>query len=970
MQLCKKPYPLLRIVRVALSLTLITAIISCAGTGKPANDAALYNGLGAPTDPVPFTAEARTGTLPGGLKYYILENTMPEGRAYLTLAVNAGSVLEKDDEQGLAHFVEHMAFNGTEHFPKSDLVEYLRSLGMRWGPEVNAYTSFDQTVYGIEVPVESDGEGRKGIPDKALAVIDDWTRAITFAPEDVDSERGVVVEEYRTRLGAGDRLSRKVLPLIYRGSPYAERLPIGLPEIIETAPVERLVNFYRTWYRADNMALVFVGDFDGAKLEADLASHFSLPAPDTPTVRPVYDLPEPQKGNFTVEIFTDPELPHTRFDLYYKLPAARSAKDLASYRQGIIDLLIDRMLGFRFEEAGFNPDTPFAAAGAGLNYVARNSRYYMLIAVAKPGNAEASLTRLLQEKEKMARYGFTGAEIDRVKRSLLADMERAVSEKDRRHSSGHVNDFVAHFIRGEPVTDAEWDLEAVSKLLPDISAAEIAAAAKNYFAYNDLTLIVSAPESEAASFGEAKLPTPDRIRTLVRQSARARIPRPKNQTLDDKFLDAPPAPGSIINKSTDTASGTTHWELSNGAKVILKETKNKNNEIVLYALAKGGITAVPEEQIISANLAAAMLSASGIGPYSRADLMKKLADKQVSIDCSLSSFSRDFDGSATRGDLRTLFELLYLYFTQPRIDDDAAASVLDEYRTTLAQQDQNPEAVYFHEITRTIFNDNPWFRPMVLSDLEKVNTAWAMALIQKALNPADYTFVFTGNLDMDAMRALIETYLASIPPRSERWNTWADIKIERPGKLEKTVYKGKEEKSWAFMSWTLPQEYTESRDVAADVLSEYLENRLMEITRKQMGGTYSVSVGVSQSILPPGGELTMNIYFPCAPNRVTELSAAVLEELDLIAKGTIDQDTFRKSVEALKKSFAASIQNNAYISRSYAYFDVIYDRPLSRLEKLPELYEAVTTRDIQQTVAALLPRGPITVTLYPETHRK
>ncbi|GHV76410.1 zinc protease [Spirochaetia bacterium] len=960
MQLCKKPYSLL--LALALAITLVPAIISCAGAGKPADNAALYGGLGAPTDPVPFTADARTGTLPGGLKYYILENSMPEGRAYLTLAVNAGSVLETDDERGLAHFVEHMAFDGTERFPKSDLIEYLRSLGMRWGPEVNAYTSFDQTVYGIEVPTEVDGEGRKGIPDKALAVIDDWTRAINFAPEDVDSERGAIIEEYRTRLGAWERLSRKMLPVIYRGSPYADRLPIGLPEIIETAPAERLVNFYRTWYRADNMALIFVGDFDGAKLEADLGSHFSISAPETKLIRPVYDLPEPTKGKFTVERFTDPELPHTRFDLYYKLPSDTSAKNLASFRKGVIDLLIDRMLGFRFEEAGFNPETPFAAAGAGLNHVAQNSRYYMLIAVAKPGKAEASLTSLLQEKEKMVRYGFTGAEIDQVKRSLLADMQRAVSEKDRQHSSSHLDDFVAHFIGGQPVTSAEWDLEAVSKLLPGISAAEIAAAAKGYFAYKDLTLVVSAPESEAAN-----LPTPDRIRTLVRQSARVRIPRPKDQALDDKFLDTPPSPGSIVNESTDTASGTTHWELSNGAKVILKETKNKNNEIVFYALAKGGTTTVPEEQIISSKLAAEMLSASGLGPYSRTDLMKKLADKQISINCSLSSYTRDFQGAATRGDLRILFELLYLYFTQPRIDQDAVASVLDEYRTELAQHDQDPEAVFFDERSRIIYSDNPWFRPMVLSDLEKVDADYALSLMRKALNPADYTFVFTGNIDMDSLRALVETYLASIPRGDESWNTWTDIKITRPDKLEKVVYKGQEKKSQVIMDWMLPQPYSESGEAATAVLSEYLDNRLIEITRKQMGGTYSVDVGVSQSILPPGGELSMYVYFPCDPNRVQELSAAILEELNLIARGTIDQDAFTKSVEALKKSFATSIQSNFYLSWNYAYSAVLYDRPLSRLEQHPALYEAVTTRDIQQVVAALLPQGPVTVILYPET---
>jgi zinc protease len=515
-------------------------------------------------------------------------------------------------------------------------------------------------------------------------------------------------------------------------------------------------------------------------------------------------------------------------------------------------------------------------------------------------------------------------------------------------------------LRGSAVTSVEWDLEAVSVLLPGISAAEIAAAAKDYFAYNDLVVFISAPEADAAN-----LPSPDRVRTLVRRSARMRVPPPVNESLDDKLLDTLPTPGSILSENTDTASGTTEWKLSNGARVILRETKNKNNEIILYAIAKGGITAVPEEQIVSADLAENILSASGIGPYSRPDLIKKLADKQVSISFSLSGFTRNFQGFSTREDLKILFELLYLHFTQPRLDQDAAASVLDEYRTELAQHDKNPEAVFFDERTRTIFSDNPWYRPMTLLDLEKVNITDAMAVIRKSLNPADYTFVLVGNLDMEYLRSYTETYLASIP-RGEPWNTWADIQIVRPGKLEKVIYKGQENKSLVIMDWIVPEEFSESGEAVAAVLSEYLDNRLMEITRKQMGGTYFVSTGVTLSILPPGGELNMYVYFPCDPSRVKELSAAVLEELNLVAKGVIDRDAFSKSIEALKKTFEASIQENSYISRNYAYFSAIYNRPLSRLEKRPGLYEAVTVSDIQKAVEKLLPRGPVTVILYPE----
>jgi zinc protease len=831
---------------------------------------------------------------------------------------------------------------------------------MRFGPEVNAYTSYDRTVYGIEVPVEFDSDGRKAIPEKALAVLDDWTRAISFNAEDVDSERSVILEEARFRSGALERLHEKILPHIFRGAPQADRLPIGLLEIIETAPAERLENFYHTWYRADNMALIFVGDFDAAKLEAALTDHFSIAAPETPLTLPGHELPGPKKGSLLTEIYTDPELPYSRVDMYYKLPPDNSRGDLGAYRSGLIEKLIDEMLSQRLAEAVFNPEIPFTYAGAGMIRYTKNSRYFVLLGISKPGSAEATLRSLLFEKEKMIRHGFTDSEIDQAKRSLLAAMERMVSEKDRQPSADYLDDFISHFIDQSPITGIEWSQDATAKLLPGIGAAEIAAVARNYLSYNDLTVFVSGPETEKAS-----LPSQSRIRSLVRQSPRFRIPKPADLALDAQLLDRAPAPGSIIAESADAASGTIRWNLSNGAAVILKETKNKNNEVALYALARGGITTVPEEQIITADTVAEMLGVSGVGPYSMPDLMKKLADKQVSLGFSLSGFTRNIQGFSTWGDAQTLFELLHLSFTQPRIDEGAVKSMLDEYRTELAQHDQNPEAVFSDEITRLMYGNNPYFRPMVLADLEKINIADALAIVKKALNPADYIFVFAGNLDTNELRPLVETYLASIP-QGESWNAWADVAINRPGKTEKAIYKGKEDKSLVYMAWTAAQEYTEEREATAAVLSEYLQKKLTDKIRMELGGAYTLSAGAAQSIFLTEGELSMSVYFPCAPGRTKELSAAVLEELDAIARGEIDQDAFNKSVEALKKAFESSMQENLYVSRSYANYQAIFDRPLSRLEQRPALYQAVAKADIQQAAQKLLPRGPVTVVLYPE----
>ncbi|MDR3145434.1 MAG: insulinase family protein [Treponema sp.] len=944
---------------VFLSLALSTAFLSCV-SGAAKGD--IYGGLGLPSDPVPFMAKARTGTLPNGLRYYILENTRPENRAFLTLAVNAGSVLEKDDEQGLAHFVEHMAFNGTVRFPEAELLNYLRSLGMRFGPEVNAYTSFDGTVYGIEVPVETRADGIKGIPAKALAVLDDWTHAITFTPADVDDERQVIMEEYRAYLGADERVRRKILSVIFRGSPYAERLPIGLPEIIQNAPAARLENFFKTWYRPDNMAIILVGDFDGAVMEAELASHFTAPAAAGALNRPRYELPEPEKGSLEVAINTDPEYPNIRIDLYYKLAAQEPGKDLAAYREGLIDGLIQRIISFRIDEAASKPETPYTMAGTGAARYGRSSGYIILVSIAKPGAAEASLRAMLREKESIERYGFTDGEIDRAKRSLVSDLRRMVSEKDREDSNAYVRNFTSHFLEEALTPDIEWELEAATKLLPGISSADIAAAARDYFVNDDLAVCVSAPDAE-----QANLPTEADVRRIVAESRKARIPRPKEPRTrqDARLLKQAPLPGAILAESRDAESGAIRWELDNGATVIIRETTNRNNEVVLYALARGGITSAAPGDILSAKLASEMAEASGLGPYSRTELVRRLSDRQVSISFWINTYFRGIQGSATTEDLGTLFELINLGFTQPRMDKDAISVLLDQYRTDLAQRSEDPEAVFSDELNKTIFGNNPYYKPMELSDLSGIDRDTAMAFIRRSLNPADYTFVFVGNPDIPALRSYTETYLASIP-RGQTWNTWTDPRVNRPGQIEKKIYKGKEEKSIVYMAWFRPEPYSESGSTTAEVLTEYLDIILNEKIRETMGGVYSISAFAGLSSFPPEGELSLQTVFACDPRRAGELSAAIQAELRRIADGDVNEDTFTKAVEALIKSGEDSLQSNLFIARNFAGSAVILDLPLSRLYAYAERYRSTAVPDIQDMARRILEKGPMEFILYPE----
>jgi zinc protease len=936
---------------------LALLLFSCAGGAKITS-----SGLGKASDPVPFMETARTGRLPSGIRYYLLENTQPEGRAYLTLAVNAGSILEKEDEQGLAHFVEHMAFNGTTRFAKSELINYLRSLGMRFGPEINAYTSFDETVYGIEVPVETGPDGRKKIPDMALAVIDDWSHGILFNPDDVDAERLVIIEEYRSRLGARERISREMYPLLFRDSPYAERLPIGRPEVIENAPAQRLEEFYKRWYRPENMAIIIVGDFDSAYLEASMTEHF----PDHWTGskeafnRPRYNLSEPRKGSFETLIVTDDELTQSRIDLYWKQKSEPRRGDLAQYREGLIDYLASTMLSLRFEEERLKSETPYLAAGAGSVGYGYSSSFYMLVAIPKTGAVNESLRELFLVKESLSRYGFTQSETDNAKAFLLSNMEQMVAEKDRQPSNDFVRAFTRHFLKGETVPDLEWELDAIQRLLPGITLKEINKRVNDYFADDDLTVIISAPEAE-----KSRLPTSSDIRNLAAETRRANIARRVERNLQSELLERTPVPGQIISESTDSETGAIRMTLSNGLEVILKETRNRNSEVSLYALARGGNLSVREEFGTSAQLAAEMLNVSGLGPYSRTELMQFLLDKQASMSFWTDNYLRGFQGIAAVKDLQTLFEMIHLGFTQPRIDSDAVKALLDQRRTALAFQENDPNSFFFREITRSI-NGNPRFHPMTLPDLDRVNIDEALTFIRACLNPADYTFVFTGNIELPLLRSLSETYLASIP-RASAFNEWANVVPQRPSHLEREVRKGREDRSAVYMTWLTSQSYSEEKSAAVSALSEYLQIILNDVVRESLGGVYSISTWVSLNPIPTG-ELSGVVYFVCDPRRAEELISAVNEEFFKIRQGSLDEAVFAKAIEALIQGLEESVQQNLFIAQSYANSAVIFNSPLARLDRRPALFRSLNISDLQKVMDELLGGNFARFILYPETH--
>ncbi|MDR2796654.1 MAG: insulinase family protein [Spirochaetaceae bacterium] len=941
---------------MALCITSLTLFCMTCATG-----AAVYNGLNQ-TDTVPVMENLKYGKLPGGLRYYIYENRKPENRAYLTLAVNAGAVLEDDDENGLAHFIEHMAFNGTGRFPGSEVVDYLRSLGMRFGADINAYTTADETVYGIEVPVETDSDGIKRIPVRALDIIEDWTSAITFAPEAVDDERRVIMEEYRMRrLGPEGRQQKILWTELLAGSRYAKRDIIGLTEIIENAPAEKLKSFYKKWYKPENMALIFSGDFDGQALEESLALHFDIPAGEDTFVHPEYSLPPPVKNSIKVEISTDPELQYAQAVFFYKQEYKKNENNIAEYREALIDGLIDKMFSERFEDALLNPQSPLAAASADFISIVRPSRFYALSLVSKPGMMYQALDNILALKESVNRYGFTNTEIERAKQALLSDTAMLAAEKEKNESYFFVRKLTSHYLYNISIPDIDWELEAAERLLRGISKNDIHKAVKKCFLYNDIFVFISAPEAEAGN-----IPSKDAIMQKIKSSGRLKIKKPDEAVFDSALLDSTPVCGSIDEETVDENTGIVEWKLRNGARVLLKSTTNKNDEIELYAVSRGGAAAVPLEDVVSANAATELLSISGTGPWSRGELTKKLSGKQISFSFNTNDFTRNIQGWSNTADIKTLFELLYLTFTDPRIDSEVVPVVIDEYRTLLARRSQNPEAVFFDEIKKITYNNNPRFMPLTMDDIPKIDAGKALDFIKKCLNPADYTFVITGNIDRETLSSLVETYIASIPA-AESFNQWTapSPPLTRPGKTDSVLRQGKEDKGYVYSGRFIAKTFDENTAMVCNTLSEYLDIVLVESIREKLGGAYTISAMTSLSPVPPDGELCFEVIFICDPKRAVELNAAVEAELAKIASGSINADTFDKARKALIKNWEQSMQNNSYLSKTLANYAVIFNIQAESLFQRPATYEALRQVDIQNLMKQILQSSHVTVMMYP-----
>ncbi len=895
--------------RDGTTAALITIAAALLAAGAPAGDAeaqavrtAARRGAGtvAQATAIPTDPAVRAGRLPNGLRYYIRRNARPEQRLELRLVVNAGSVLEDDDQRGLAHFTEHMLFNGTRRFRKNDIVSYLESIGVKFGADLNAYTGFDETVYILPVPTD-----KPGLVDRSFEILQDWASGALFDSTEVVNERGVVLEEWRGGLGADTRIRDQQFPVIFRGSRYAERLPIGLPEIIRNANPGPLKRFYRDWYRPDNMAVVAVGDVEPARLERLVRQHFAaLRGPARPRPRPTIAVP----GNDSalVTIATDPEEQVGSVTVLYKHPA-QPQRTVGDYRRALVGELYNYMLNQRLSEISRRPDAPFSFAGSNYGSFVRSTEVYQLSAAAKEGGLLPALSAVLQEAQRVDRHGFLGGELARARTALLRAYERAHAEREKTESASYVEEYVSMFLTGEPSPGIAWEYQQVQRLLPGITLDEVNALARAWITDHNRVVAISAPTSDSA-----RVPTASAVLATFRAADTVTVAA-WTETLSDAPLVADtPAPGRVTAESTIPELGVTQWTLSNGVRVILKPTDFKADEVLMRAFSPGGSSLVDDDDYPSAMLATTIAERGGLGSLSLTDLGKTLTGKQARAGAYLDSESEGISGGGSTKDLETIFQLAYLRFTAPRRDSTAYAAFRAQVAPFLANRANSPEAVFSDTVLLTMAQHHPRARPLDQALLDRVSFARAFDIYRdRFADASDFTFVFVGSFTLEQMRPLVEQWLATLPSTG-RQETWRDRGIRAPtGRIDKTVRKGMEPKASTLLMYTGDADFTPETRYALRSLGEYLEMRLLENLREALGGTYSVSVGTQVTRLPRA-EFSVSFQFGSAPTRADSLYGVIVAVIDSTKAGNIADGDVQKVREQQLRGLEVNRKENAY----------------------------------------------------------
>ena len=895
--------------------------------------------------PLPIDSAVRVGKLENGLTYYIRHNEYPKNRAEFHIAQAVGATMEEDHQNGLAHFLEHMAFNGTKHFAGKGIIEYFESVGVNFGGNINAYTSLDETVYRLsEVPTV-----REGIIDSALLVMHDWACGLLLLEEEIDNERGVIREEWRTGAQANRRMWKAINPIKYPGSQYAKRDVIGDTAVINNFTYDALRDYYKKWYGPDNQAIIVVGDINVDKIEAKIKALWAeVPARVNRGERPLYSVDD--NAEPIVAIVRDKEAQYTRIEMEFKkpqIPAQFRGTDMAYVQDLAIELVCD-MFNNRLSELSMKPEATFVGAGSYYGELVKLKDAFVAVYLAKQGQEVAAYKDLLTQLEKMRRYGFTHAELDRVKKEMVAAYEKSYNERNTVRNIQHAQEYIRHYLDGEAIPGIEWEYQMVQQILPVLPLEMLNQLAQSLVTDENLIISFQAPM-------ESVLPTEAEAVAYLAAVKNEEIEAPVEEAIRENLVEQAPKAGKIKKTAYNETLGTTEWTLSNGVRVVIKPTTFKQDEILFYAFSQGGNSLVATADLPSAALATDVIELGGLADMSATDLQKALTGKRVSVSPSINAYGESISGSSTIKDFETLLQLSYLYFTAPRRDEESFQTLMSILESQLANRDKNPKVAFSDSVQMMASNNSE--RTLILNKelLKKVSLDKALAVYaERFANPADFTFCFVGNVNPndEAFQAQVCTWLGGLKT-SKKLEKAADDKVRVAMGTQKNYFTREMEIKTAsnriqYTSYDMP--YTLANDLNMEMIGRILSTRYLESIREREGGSYGVGCAGWMNRYPvPYAQLIMQ--FDTDPEKQEKLMSIIHDEVMTIVKdGPLVKD-LQKEKESMLKDFEEDLEKNNYWKTVLSTY---YKHDINYITDYKAAVEAVTAETVQATLKKLV----------------
>ena len=900
--------------------------------------------------PVPVDPAARIGKLENGMTYYIRHNEEPKERASFYIIQNVGALLENDDQNGLAHFLEHMAFNGTKHFPGKGIINTLEKHGVAFGRNINAYTSFGETVYNLsDIPVK-----HEGLIDTCLLVLNDWADFLLLTDEEIDAERGVITEEWRTRRTAGFRMQRQWLPVLLNGSKYMTRDVIGDLDVIKNFKYETLRKFYHDWYRTDLQAIAIVGDVDVDAVEQKVKALFSkIEAVQNPPKREFYEVPAHKAPLYVLS--TDKEADSYSVSLYikHKAPSA-SEKNLNYLREQTIQSLFGMMTRDRITELLQKGVPPFINGSIGYSGLVDGYEVLVASTTAKPDQGDLAFRSIYTEAQRVYQHGFTPGELERAKTNLLTSIESRYKQRDKINNDQFAMDFKDHYIDGEPLTSIDFDWEFVQKILPTISVEEVSARAKKWMTPENRVIVVIGPDKP-----EAKHLSKEQALTIMSELDKSPVEPYTDQVVSTNLI-SKELKGSKVKATKKLPEfDAVEWTLGNETKVIFRKADYEKDQVSLVAVSKGGSSKINDDQVASAMMLNQFIGSFGVGDYDATALKKALTGKKVSMGVGLSDLSETFSGSSTPKDFETMMQLLYLQFENPRFDKEAYEAMLGRYKAFVANMANNPQKIMNDSLQLIMTCKHPRTKLMTPALLDQISLDQMQTIYKdRFVDAGDFNFFIVGNIEEETAKAMAEKYIGSLTnlPRKENW---IDRKVEGPkGKTVREIEIPLEvKKATVTVNYNSKMDYTPEQNMLLSVFRDILNLRYIEEIREKEGGTYGVRVSASSSKFPKA-EKSLQLMFDTDPEKAAHLKSIVFREIEKIAANGPTAEDLDKTIKNLLKNREQSKLHNSYWMQALSSY-YTYDYNPASADNFENILAKLTAQQVQQFVKTFVDKADV-----------